>query len=124
MVILLGLIDVASLYAARMSLQQLAARSLERVQVGNSRTNFDFVRTEALAGAPAGTQAAVETWLECNQVRQPAATQDCAGGQARARYVQITVTSAYDPYFRYSPLGTRNANGNVPLTARSSVRYQ
>ena len=125
MVVLLGLIDVASLYAARMSLQQSAARALERVQVGNSRTDFAFVRTEAAtaAGVPE-SQVAVETWLECNQVRQGTAITDCPAGQQRARYVQVTITSTYDSYFRYSPLGARNSAGNVPMTARSSVRYQ
>ena len=125
MVVLLGLIDVASLYSARMSLQQAAARALERVQVGNSRSDFSFVRAEAAAAAGVPeSQVTVETWLECNQVRQPASTTDCATGQQRARYVQVTIASTYDSYFRYSPLGARNANGNVPMTAQSSVRYQ
>ena len=125
MVLLLGLIDVASLYSARMSLQQAAARALERVQVGNSRSDFAFVRTEAATAAGVDeSQVEVVTWLECNQVRQPDSTTDCASGQQRARYVQVTITSAYDSYFRYSPLGARNANGDVPMTAQSSVRYQ
>lgn len=125
MVILLGLIDVASCYSAQMSIQQAAARALERVQVGSSRSSFDFVRTEAAnaAGVPV-SQVTVETWLECNQVRQAAATQDCATGQPRARYVQVTVGSSYRPYFLYSPLGGRNSAGDVPLAATSSVRYQ
>ena len=125
MVVLLGLIDVASLYSARMSLQQAAARALERVQVGNSRTNFAFVRTEAATAAGVDeSQVTVETWLECNQVRQPTSVTDCATGQQRARYVQVTIASTYDSYFRYSPLGARNSSGNVPMTAQSSVRYQ
>ena len=125
MVVLLGLIDVATLYSTQLSLQQAAARSLERVQVGNSRTDFAFVRTEGAtaAGVPV-EQVTVETWLECNQVRQPASTQDCPSGQQRARYVQVAIASTYQPYFRYSPLGVRNARGDIPLTARSSVRYQ
>jgi len=128
MVVLLGLIDVASLFSARMSLQQAAARALERVQVGNSRTNFTFVETEAAAAAaaagfPAAT-ASSTTWLECNQVRQQASVQDCPAGQQRARYVDITITADYDPYFRYSPLGARQPNGNVRMRANSSVRYQ
>ena len=128
MVVMLGLIDVASLFSARMSLQQAAARSLERAQVGNSRTDFAFVQTEATAAATAagfsGAQVAVETWLECDQVRQAPAATDCTTGQQRARYVQVTINSTYDSYFRYSPLGTRNSAGNVPITARSAVRYQ
>jgi Flp pilus assembly protein TadG len=125
MVVLLGLIDVASCYSAQMSIQQAAARGLERAQVGGSRSNFDFVRTEAAnaAGVPV-SQVTVETWLECNQVRQAATTQDCTTGQPRARYVQVAIQSSYQPYFRYSPLGARNSAGAVPLAATSSVRYQ
>ena len=125
MVVLLGLIDVASLYSARMSLQQAAARALERVQVGNSREDFAFVRSEAVAGAGVDpSQVTVNTWLECNQAPQPAATTDCPAGQQRARYVQVAITSAYSPFFRYSPLGARDSAGNVALVARSAVRYQ
>ena len=125
MVVLLGLIDVSSSYSAQMSLQQAATRALERVQVGNSRSNFDFVRTEAANAAEVPlSQVTVQTWLECNQVRQPASAQDCPTGQPRARYVQVEITSSYEPYFRYSPLGARNASGNVPLAATSSVRFQ
>lgn len=125
MVVLLGLIDVASLYSAQMSVQQAAARALERVQVGNSRSDFAFVRTEAAAAAGVPeSQVTVETWLECNEDRKPSGTTDCATGERRARYVQVAITSSYAPYFRYSPLGTRDSAGNVALTARSSVRYQ
>lgn len=125
MVVVLGLIDVAGCYSAQMSLQQAASRALERVQVGNSRTDFDFVRTEAAnaANVPV-SQVTVETWLECNQVRQSQAVQDCASGQARARYVQVAITARYEAYFRYSPLGPRQADGTVRLAANSSVRYQ
>ena len=125
MVVLLGLIDVATLYSTQLSLQQAAARALERVQVGNSRTDFAFVRTEAATAAQVPeSQVTVETWLECDQVRQPASTQDCPTGEQRARYVEVAIASTYQPYFPYSPLGERNASGNIPLTARSSVRYQ
>lgn len=125
MVVVLGLIDVASCYSAQMSLQQATARALERVQVGNSRSDFTFVRSEAANAAKVPlSQVEVRTWLECNQVRQSATAQDCAAGQPRARYVQVEITAGYQPYFRYSPLGAREANGNVRLVANSAVRYQ
>ncbi|MFN3725827.1 MAG: TadE/TadG family type IV pilus assembly protein [Allosphingosinicella sp.] len=136
MVVLLGLIDVATLYSTQLSLQQAAARSLERVQVGNSRTDFAFVEAEArIAATAAGLpvdRVTVETWLECDQERQPPSTQYCPSGVQpppsapvqQARYVQVEIASTYQPYFPYSPLGARNASGNIPLTAKSSVRYQ
>ena len=125
MVLLVGLIDVARCYSTQMSIQQAAARALERLQVGNSRTDFAFVRTEAAAAAGvAESQVTIDNWLECNQVRQPATTQDCPTGQVRARYVQVTINSSYTPYFSFSPVGTRQSNGTVALTTNSAVRYQ
>ena len=124
MVLLVGLIDVARCYSTQMSIQQAAARALERLQVGNSRTDFEFVRTEAAAAAGTGAQVTIDKWLECDQVRQPATTLDCPTGQLRARYVQVTINSSYTPYFRFSPLGARRADGTVALTANSAVRYQ
>ena len=123
-VMMLGLVDVASCYSAKMSIQQAAARSLERVQVNGSTTNFAFVRTEAAtaAGVPE-SQVTVETWLECENVRQAATVLVCSGTQDAGKYVKVTITSSYTPFFAYSPLGTRQANGSVRLSAASAVRY-
>jgi Flp pilus assembly protein TadG len=123
-VMMLGLIDVASCYSAQMSIQQAAARSLERVQTSGSTVDFTYVRTEAAAaaGVPV-TQVAVEDWLECDNVKQAASILVCPGTQTASRYVKVTITSAYTPYFAYSPLGTRQANGSKSLSASSSVRY-
>jgi Flp pilus assembly protein TadG len=123
-VMMVGLVDVASCYSAQMSIQQAAARSLERVQVNGSTTNFAFVRTEAAAAAGVPeSQVTVETWLECENVRQAATVLVCPGTQDAGKYVKVTITSSYTPYFAYSPLGTRAANGKIPLSAASSVRY-
>lgn len=123
-VMLVGLVDVASAYSAHMTIQQAAARSLERVQVNGFANNFSFVRAEAAAaaGVPV-TQVAVTTWLECNNVRQPATTTLCTGGAVAGKYVEVTVNSTYSPFFSISPLGARNANGDVALSATSAVRY-
>jgi Flp pilus assembly protein TadG len=123
-VILLGLIDVSTCYSKKMTLQQAAARSLERLQVSGSSTDLNYVRLEAAAaaGVPA-TQVALENWLECDNVRQAASVVTCSGTQVAGRYVKVTITSSYTPFFAYSPIGTRQANGNVALSAASSVRY-
>lgn len=126
MVVLVGILDGARCFSAQMSLQQAASRALERVQVSGARTNFDYVRTEAAnaAGVPPG-QVTVTSWAECNNnPAQLAYTTVCPSGQPTARYVQVRITSTYTPYFRFSPLGTRDGNGNVALAAQSSVRVQ
>jgi Flp pilus assembly protein TadG len=123
-VMLVGLVDVASCYSAQMSIQQAAARSLERVQVAGPSGDFAFVRTEAAsaAGVPV-SQVTVETWLECDNVKQAATVQTCSETQASANYVKVTISSSYAPYFGYSPLGARTSDGRVPLSASASVRY-
>jgi Flp pilus assembly protein TadG len=123
-ILLVGLVDMASLFSAQLSLQQAAARSLERVQVNGTTTNFDFIRTEAAtaAGVPE-SQVTVETWLECEHVKQAASVTACAETAQAGRYLKVTINSSYVPFFGFSPLGTRQANGSVALSAAASVRY-
>ena len=119
-----GLVDIATVYSAQMSLQQAAARSLERLQVTGYTTNFAFLRTEAAAAAGVPeSQVTVTTWLECNNVRQPATTTTCAGTAVAGKYAQVAISSSYTPFFASSPLGPRLANGKVALSAASAVRY-
>ncbi len=123
-VLLLGLIDVSSCYSAQVTLQQAAARSLERVQVTGRTTDFTAIRSEAATAANVPqSQVTVTTWLECNNVRQGSTVTVCPGTQSAGRYVQVAITSTYTPWFPYSPLGTRSSNGTIPLSATSSVRY-
>lgn len=123
-IMLFGLIDASSLFAAQLSIQQAAARSLERVQVTRSNTSFAAIRTEAAtaAGVPEA-QVTITTWLECNNVQQAATVTSCSGTADAARYVRVAITKSYVPFFAYSPLGARQANGNVAMSAAASVRY-
>lgn len=121
---LVNLIDVASAYSAQMSLQQAAARSLERLQVSGYPESFNFVRAEAAAAAGvAESKVTITTWLECNNVRQPASVTVCSGTAVAGKYVDVAIASTYDPFFSISLLGERDANGDIALSARSSVRF-
>lgn len=123
-VLMLGLIDVSSVYSAQVSLQQAAARSLERVQVSGYGTDFTYVKAEAAAAAGVPeSQVTVTTWLECNNVKQLATVTLCPGTQVAGRYVQVAITATYTPWFPYSPMGERNGEGKIPMSATSSVRY-
>jgi Flp pilus assembly protein TadG len=123
-IMVVGLVDMASLFSAQLSLQQAAARSLERVQVNGTTTNLAFVKTEAAAAAGVPeSQVTVETWLECENVRQATTVTVCPGTADAGKYVKVTIASSYVPFFTYSPLGTRQANGSVALSAAASVRY-
>ena len=123
-VVLLGVVDVSSCYSAQLSLQQAAARAIERAQVSGSASDYSFIRQEAAsaAGVPI-SQVTLEQWLECNQVRQSASVQSCPSGQATARYVQVSIDATYSPVFALSPLGQRRgSDGSVQLRAASALR--
>jgi Flp pilus assembly protein TadG len=123
-IMLVGLVDVASCFSAQMTIQQAAARSLERVQTSGSTTDFAYVRTEAAAAAGvAESQVTLDSWLECDNVRQAATVVTCTSTQISAKYLQVSISSTYTPYFPFSPLGTRQADGKVGLSAASAVRY-
>lgn len=128
-IMLVGLVDMSSLFSAQLSLQQAAARSLERVQVTGTTTdlsssNFEFLRTEAAtaAGVPE-TKVEVTKWLECDNVRQPSTVTLCPGTADAARYVRVKIDKGYVPFFSFSPLGARQTDGTVALSAAASVRY-
>jgi Flp pilus assembly protein TadG len=123
-IMLVGLVDVASCFSAQMTIQQAAARSLERVQTSGSTTDFAYVRTEAAAAAGVPeSQVTLDSWLECDNVRQAATVVTCTSTQISAKYLQVSISSTYTPYFPFSPLGTRHADGKVGLSAASAVRY-
>jgi Flp pilus assembly protein TadG len=135
--VLVCLLDVTRLYSAQMSLQQAAARSLERVQVGTNRLTFGHVQQEAAtaAGVPT-TQVRVDSWVECNNnttklpyttvctAPAPPPPPAAAPGPMTARYVEVRIESTYTPYYSFTPLGTRRADGKVEIVARSAVRVQ
>jgi Flp pilus assembly protein TadG len=122
--LLVGLVDMSSMFSAQLSLQQAAARSLERVQVNGTNTDFTYVRTEAAAAAGvAESQVTVITWLECDNVKQAATVTTCAGTAEAGKYVKVTINNGFKPFFPFSPLGARQSDGTVALSAAASVRY-
>lgn len=126
MTVLVGLVDVARTYSRQMALQQAAIRSLERVQAGQERGNFAYVQLEATAAATEAHFTAplvtVSYWLECNGARVTIYNSLCLETQTTARYVQVTITASHSPHFSFSPVGVRQANGTVALSASHAVR--
>ena len=128
-VTLMGVTDVSMAYSRKLAVEQAAFRALENVSVTTPQANYDYLRAEAAAADGAGgVQAAdvtVTTWIECNNVQQPATTTACPTGQQTSQYVQVSIASSYTPVFFEGPLAaTGNANGVVALTASASVRVR
>lgn len=130
--VLVCLLDVARMYSAQITIQQAAARSLERVQVGTNRLTFGHVQEEAATAANVPTSdVTVTSWTQCHNTatRHPynhvcAAPTSSTTPPSTARYVEVTVNSAYTPYYSFTPLGTRRSDGKVAISARAAVRIQ
>lgn len=130
-VVLMGVIDVAMGYSRTLVLEQAAYRSLEKVAVGTIQSDYSYVQTEAQAALTAagvtGATVVVDTWLECNRVRQTDFNGVCPEGEMISRYVKVTITSNYQARFAYGPLGSAfgaNSSGAIPITANASLRIQ
>ena len=131
-IMLMGVIDIAMGYSRRLTIEQAAYRALEKVTVGTVQSDYSFVETEARAALTAAritpTSVVVDKWLECGRARAASWDDICPAGQMISRYVKVTIVANYRPKFNYGPLGTafgrRTSDGNIALTAATSVRIQ
>ena len=125
----MGISDLAMGYSAKLELEGAAYRALEKVAVGSVQSNYSSLRQEAAtaAGVPLAN-VTVSNWLECNRVRQSDFNGTCPDGQMVSRYVQVAITSSYQPSFDYGPIGRsfgeRSADGSFPLSATAAMRVQ
>ncbi|HEV2079232.1 MAG TPA: hypothetical protein VGR19_04970 [Allosphingosinicella sp.] len=124
----MGIVDCANGFARKYKIEQATYRTLEMVTGSRNTVSTADLRSGAAsaAGEPEAN-VAIDTWLECDSVKAPAATLNCTATQQTARFVQVTIFSDFQPSFSYGPLGTAfgaNSKGTVRLTARSTVRVQ
>lgn len=126
-VMVMGISDVAMGYSRKLTLEQAAYRVLERVAVGSVQSDYTYLKPEAAAAAGVPeSSVTVDSWLECDRVRQADFNAICADGQMISRYVQIGIAGSYRPSFSAGPLARRYgaANGNVPISVSTALRIQ
>lgn len=125
--IMLGAVDVANGFAARLEAEQAAQRAIERVLVpGSSTPNFAALAAEATAayGKPVISSVA-DNWLECNGVRQATYDMICPAGQSYGRYVSVVLRAEYVPYARVGGfIGGNGPNGGFIVTGDAVARLQ
>ncbi|HEY0163942.1 MAG TPA: TadE/TadG family type IV pilus assembly protein, partial [Sphingomicrobium sp.] len=96
---LIGLVDLSTAYSAKLRLEQVAQRSIEKVMQNSfAVSQAATLKTEAEAAAGSGSTATVTYWLECNAVKQTGAsayTSNCPDGQQYARYVQVQISKSH-----------------------------
>jgi len=114
-------------YSRKLTLEQAAYRTLERVAVGSVQSDYSYLRAEAAAAAGVPeSNVTIDAWLECDGVRQPQFDGFCPDGQMISRYVQIGIAGSYRPSFPAGPLALRssNADGSVPIAVSTALRIQ
>lgn len=119
-------LDFSGAWLTRLQLEQATQRGIEAIQAKRGvQASYDFALTEATTawGKPYKT-AVLDTWLECDGVRQANLTVSCGAAQ-RARYVSITLTAEYAPFLKWGNRisGTSTNNGFI-VSGDAAVRVQ
>lgn len=123
LVMALGMIDGAMGFTAKLKLQQAAARSIELVSVGGLASVSAVQAEAATASGQPAAHVTVDSWLECDGVRQPAIDGVCTGTQQIGRFASVTITGSYVPMMS-GAMHALGLPGTVNLTGKSSVRVQ
>ena len=122
-----GAMDIANGFAMKLSLEQAAGRAAELVIApGTVSPTYTNLSTEvATAYGRPYSQLVVDNWLECDAARQIDFEGSCATGQRTARYVSISITAEYVPYFNFlGLLRGGGPNGGYLATGDAAVRVQ
>ena len=121
----IGMVDLSRAYSGKLQVEQAAQRTIEMVQRnGFTAGTESTLQTEAQTAAGTGSAAVVTSSLECTSsggsVTTKAYTATCSSGDTYARFVRVTITKSYTPFFRVkwdrtSPSGTWTLNGSAGL---------
>lgn len=125
--LLIGMVDMSRGYSTKLQLEQVAQRTIERVQNSDySESQKTTLQSEAATAAGVATTAvAVTSWLECNNSGTKLAfTASCTDPNDHyARYVEIDIQKTYTPMFSTRFAGA-NADGTYTLHGVAGVRVQ
>lgn len=120
-----GATDLAMCYARQLAVQQAASRTMEFAIAAGNQTNFAAtLKAEGAAAANvAAANVTIDTWLECDGVRQADVNGSCASS-GPARFASITITDTYSWMFEQLVPSWNNAPYSVPLRGYAVVRIQ
>lgn len=133
-VLTIGMIDLSNGFSEKLRLEQAAQGSVERVMngravisasAGRNTTTMDALKAEAATAANVPlANVTTDFWLECNGTRAANyyGSPPCATGQTLARYMSVSITRTYTPFFAYK-FHSRAVN-NYTLSGAATVRIQ
>ena len=130
MLLLVGMIDVSTLVAARIDAEQAAQRATDyALAVRPSSGSTTYIRDEA-AKAPNvdANDVSVDIFLECDGVRQQDFRDTCASTEDSARFVNVEITRDVDFLFDWGAFsalfGARVMGNGITVQGDSLVRFQ
>ena len=124
---LLGALDFGNAWSERLRLEQAAQAGIEMVVARQGlQPNYNYALTEAQTRwGGALTGSSLQSWLECDGVQQSAGATQCGSGQARARYVSISLQAEFMPKLKLGKIVSGNGpNGGFLITGDAAVRVQ
>jgi Flp pilus assembly protein TadG len=125
--LLIGMVDLSRGYSTKLQLEQVAQRTIEKVQNSDyAESQKSALQSEAAAAAGVQTSAVtVSSWLECNNSgTKQAFTSSCSdASHPYARYVEIDIQKTYTPLFSTKFAGA-NPDGTYTLRGVAGVRVQ
>src|SRR5688572_787936 len=127
--LLIGMVDMSRGYSAKLQLEQVAQRTIEKVQnsdYAETATYKSGLQSEAATAAGVSTSAVtVSSWLECNNSSAKLSFGASCPNEDDpfGRYVEITILKTYTPMFK-TKFGGANADGTYTLEGTAGVRVQ
>ncbi len=122
--LLVGMVDISSAYSAKLNAEQAAQSAIEKVfQKSADTTVVNTLVTEAstLAGVPAD-KVTTDEWVECDGERQESFDATCGTNEDEARYLSVSVTATYSPFFPTTFGTSVNADGDYEFTGVAAIR--
>lgn len=124
------IVDSSRGVAAKSRLEAAAARTLEKVSASTGAgSDYSAYRTEAAnaSGQPVAN-VTLDTWLECNRVRQSSFNGTCPTGEEMGRYLSIAIRGTYNPLFNAQALagmyGGTAMGSSVAIEGDAMLRLQ
>jgi len=121
----IGVIDISMAVGRKLSIEQAAQRSIEKVmQTTGETTAEDTIISEAAAQADIPAENVTVTYrLECNATPMGSYDAECAEGETESRYIEVNVVDSYTPMFplHFAGLGD---DGKYHLSATAGMRTQ
>ena len=125
---LIGLIDLSTAYSTKLRMEQIAQRTIERVQSkGFDTSEESALESEAVAEATAagytGATANLTYWVQCDGTKMGSYTATCAPTEATSRYAELDIQYSFAPIIAHK-FSKSNSDGTLTVHGIAGIRVQ